>query len=700
MDPRPFFEPAAVAVVGVSRDPGKVGHAVFRNLLTYEGGEVWGVNPSGEEVLGQATYLQLADLPGVPELIVLCVQAAQVPAIIRVAGRLGVRAAVVISAGFEERGEEGARLARELASAGRIAGVEIVGPNSLGIIDAHSGLSASIANALPLAGDVALISQSGALLNGLIDMASARGIGLSRVVSMGNKVDLDETEILEALARDPRTRVVAGYLEAIVDGARFIRKAAHIAREKPVVVLKGGTTVGGARAASTHTGREASSEVAYDCAFRIAGIIRASGVEELIDLTQGLAWLPLPRGRRVAVLTNAGGVGTLGADALESRGLELAELSPDTREALAGSLPPGASTANPVDLLGDADAERVRRALELVVGDPGVDAVMVLHTPQVAAPSLDVARAIREVAAGCALPVVTCFLGAEAVVEAAQELQGHRVPHLPSPERAAQVLRALVDRRAWLDTPERSIRRIAVNTNKVRKIIKNHRRRGLERIGEQDAKAVLEAYGIDIPAGILATTARQAVSAAEKLGYPVVMKVVSPDLSSKSEVGGVRMGLTDARQVEDAFDLMQLRIPRRAPEARIDGVLVEEMRGDGRQVVLGMTRDPMFGPMLRFGLGGVFVEVLEDFTFHLAPITLDEAMQMLSSTKTFALLEGVGEERGVDVESIAACLQRIAQLGVDFPEIAELDINPLRVGQRRGDAVALDASISLTPAPR
>jgi acetyl coenzyme A synthetase (ADP forming)-like protein len=698
MNLQPFFAPRAVAVVGVSRDPRKVGHQVFASLQAYGGGRVYGLNTSGEEVLGQPTFVELSALPEVPELVVLCVSADQVPGCVRAAGRVGAKAAVVIASGFGERGEEGARLARELAAAGRIAEIEIVGPNSLGILDAHSGLNASLAGALPLRGEVAVLSQSGALCTGLLDMTSARQIGISKLISMGNKADLDETDYLEALAQDEHTRVIACYLEGIEDGARFIRRAARVARDKPIVVVKGGHTAGGARAASAHTGSAASSEQAYDCAFRIAGIIRAVGVEELIDLTQGLAWQPLPRGERVAVLTNAGGVATLGADAIEDLGLRLAVLSDETRAALRAELPPGAATTNPVDLLGDADAERYRLTLERVAADPGVDAIVVLHTPQAVEPTVGIARALVALEPGLDKPLLVSFLGAGAVAEAAQVMQEHRVPHYPSPERAARTLRVMADYRAWLASPERTIRRIAVNTNKVRKIIKNYRRRGLERVTEQDAKAVLEAYGIDIPSGVFAATAQQAVAAADKLGYPVVMKVVSHEVPDKGEVGGVRVDLLDAGQVEDAFDLMQLRIPRRVPGARVEGVLIEERLSPGREVILGMTRDPMFGPMLKFGLGGAYVEVLEDFTFHLAPLTLAEAMQMLSSTKTFALLEGVGGQQGVDVESIAACLQRIAQLGVDFPEIAELDINPLRVGQRRGDTIALDARIVLSPA--
>ncbi len=546
MDLQHFFQPRAVAVIGASSDPGKVGHAVLRNLAGYQGGPVYAVNPSADEILGHPAYPSLEELPEVPELIVVCIPAEAVPPLVRSAGRMGVKAAVVISAGFEERGEEGIRLARELAAAGRMASVEIVGPNALGIIDAHNGLNASIAPAMPLPGEVAVLSQSGALCTGLLDMYTARCVGISKLISMGNKADLDETDHLEALASDPRTEVIACYLEGIEEGARFIRHAARIARSKPIVVVKAGNTAGGARAASAHTGSQASSEQAYDCAFRIAGIIRASGFEELVDLTQGLAWQPLPRGERVVVLTNAGGAGTLGADAVEERGLQLAELSEETRAALVEALPAAARARNPVDLLGDADADRYQRVLDIVTGDPNVDAVLVIHSPQISASVSGIATALAERGTELKLPLLVNFLGAGAVAEGAAILQQRRVPCYPSPERAVRTLKVMVDHRRWLDSPERSIRRIPVNTNKVRKIIKNHRRRGLARFGEQDAKAVLEAYGIEVPRSILAGSAEQAIAAANKLGYPVVMKVVSQDVTNKSEVGGVRMGLMDA----------------------------------------------------------------------------------------------------------------------------------------------------------
>ncbi len=691
-----FFSPRSVAVVGVSRDPDKVGHVVFRNLLEYEGGEVWGVNPTGEEILGRKTFPSIDALPGAPELLVVCIPAPLIPNLIQKAGMLGTHAAVVISAGFKEVGEEGRELERKLSTAARTAGVEIIGPNVLGIINTRNRLNASFAACLPLAGDIAMVSQSGALATGLLDSASSNRIGFSKVISMGNKADLDENDFLAGLAVDPDTRVVTGYLESIEDGTRFIRLASRIGREKPIILVKAGNTAAGARAASSHTGSLAGAEVAYDCAFRISGIIRAHSIEDLFDLAQAFAYQPLPAGRRVVIVTNAGGAGILAADAVEDAGMALSALTDETRQALKEILPGAASVQNPVDVLGDATAERYRRSLDVIARDPGVDAMVVLLSPQAMTRPREIAEEVVAASATLGKPVLACFLGADAVAEGVRTLQAARIPHYPSPERAVAALAVMQKYRDWLESPQRAIRRVTANPNKVKKILKNYRNLGRKRITELDAKDILEAYGIPIPQGGLATDGEQAVSIAEKVGYPVVMKIMSQDVVHKSDVGGVRVGLQTPAQVHDAFDLMYLRIPKKVPGARLDGVLVEEMSTGGREVILGMTRDPKFGPMLMFGLGGIYVEVLKDVTFHLAPLTIEEAMEMLSATKTFALLQGVRGQQGVDVYAIAECLQRIAQLGVDFPEIQEMDINPLRVGFTRGDTVALDARITLS----
>jgi len=698
MDLQAFFNPKHVAVVGASADPDKVGHAVFKNLLEYPGGSVYAVNPKGKEILGQPGYKDLDDLPATPDLVIVCIPAKLIPALMRRLVQLRVRAVVIISAGFKEIGEEGRRLEREVASIARMGRVEIIGPNVLGILNARDGLNASFAGKLPLAGDIAMISQSGALCTGMLDWASSNHIGFSKVISMGNKADLDENDFLAGFEDDDDTRVITGYLESIDEGTRFIRTATRVGRNKPIIILKAGNTAAGAAAASSHTGSLAGTEAAYDCAFRIAGIIRARTIEDIFDLAQGLAYQPLPKGPRIAVITNAGGAGILAADAIEGQGLTLATLSDETRDTLRSFLSPAASVNNPVDILGDAGEDKYRKALDAVALDPGVDALLMLTAPQAMTRPTDIAQEIIKGTEGLDKPVMAAFFGDAAIREAVTLFQANRIPHYPSPERAVEVLVAMRRYKKWLDAPERKIPRLPVNTNKVRKIIKNCRKQGLLRITEQDAKAVFQAYGLNIPDGVLATTRDQAVAAARKLGYPVVMKVVSQDVVHKSDVGGVRVGLGSSREIEDAFDLMMLRIPKLVDGARIEGVLVEEMKRGGREVILGMTRDPQFGPMLMFGLGGIYVEVLKDVTFHLAPLTVEEAMEMLEETKTFALLKGVRGQQGVDIRSIAEALQRIAQLVVDFPEIQELDINPLRVGINRGDTLALDARIALIPA--
>lgn len=692
-----FFSPRSVAVVGVSSDPDKVGYAVFKNMLGYNGGKVYGINPKTPEILGRQTYPDLDSLPEAPELVVVCIPSKAIPACMHKCGQLGVKAAVVISAGFKETGEAGRRLEQEVAAIARGAGIEIVGPNVLGILGPANKLNASFASDLPATGDIAMISQSGALCTGMLDWASSNNIGFSKVISMGNKADLDENDFIEALADDPETSVMIGYLESIMEGSRFIQTVRKVARKKPVILLKAGNSSAGAKAASSHTGSLAGATVAYDCAFRIAGVTRARGIEDLFDLAQAFSYQPLPAGRRTVVITNAGGAGILAADAVEGAGLDFATLTEETRAQLKTFLPSAANIHNPVDVLGDATAERYQKTLAVVGKDPGVDAVVVLLSPQSMTDPVAIAREVVAASATLGKPVMASFLGDQGIREAVGLLQRNRVPHYPSPERAVVAIKAMSDYKEWMDRPERVIRRLPANINKVKKIIKNYRQRDLLRITEQDAKAVFQAYGFNIPEGVLATTADQAVSAAEKLGYPVVMKIVSQDVVHKSDAGGVRVGLKSAREVEDAFDLMILRIPRKVPGARLDGVLVEEMKGGGREVILGMTRDPQFGPMLMFGLGGIYVEVMKDVAFHLAPLTLDEAMEMLAATKTFKLLQGVRGQQGVDIEAIAVGLQRISQLVVDFPEIKELDINPLKVGTKRGDTIALDARISLTP---
>jgi acetyltransferase len=690
-----FFGPKSVAVVGASRDEQKVGYQILRNLKAagFEG-PLYPVNPKADDVLGLTCYPSVAALPAAPDLAVVVVPSKAVPDTILALGEKGTRAAIVISAGFKETGAAGAALEEELLSRARAYDVRVVGPNCLGLMSTPARLNASF-GAMPLPGAIGMISQSGALITGILDLALAQKIGFSGVVSIGNKADVDEEEFIRAFAEDPNTRVIAGYLENILDGERFIRTAERVVPEKPILVVKAGSTSAGAKAASSHTGSLAGQEAAYQCAFRRSGVIRANTIEHLFDLAMLFSEQPLPAGKRFAVITNAGGPGIMAADACESLGLQFASLTQETEKALAAFLPPAANIHNPIDVLGDSGADRYAKSIRLVVDDPGVDMVLVLLTPQAVTEPLETARAIVEISQGATKPIIACFVGHARLEESIGYLRDNHIPVYREPHRAVAALTAACDYVEWRAKPPRVIRRFAVNKIKVEKTIRRHRRMGLRLVGETDAKDILQAYGVLTPAGDLARSADEAVRIANRIGYPIVMKIASPTISHKSDFGGVRLGLRTAIEVADAYELMMMRVKRKLPEAPIDGVTVQEMVAGGKEVIVGMSYDRQFGPLIMFGLGGIYVEVLKDVAFELAPLTEDEARDLITSTKTYALLRGVRGEEATDVAAIAECLQRISQLVTDFPDIEELDINPLKVRQVGHAAVAIDARIGL-----
>jgi acetyl coenzyme A synthetase (ADP forming)-like protein len=689
--------PRTVAVMGASRTPGKVGYAVVANLVQggFEG-EIVPVNPSGGEMFGRPVYPDLEQYGKTVDLGVIAVPTAAVKDAVLSCLRAGAKAIVVITAGFKEVGEEGARLEREITALCHSYGARLMGPNCLGLINTHHKMNASFASHMPATGAISVLSQSGALCTAILDWAASRKMGLATLLSVGNKADLDETDLLASFADDERTKVIVGYLESITSGDEFIRVAESVASVKPVVILKAGTTSAGSKAASSHTGALAGADIAYGAAFKRAGIIRAETFEALFDFATAFAMQPLPRGDRVAIITNAGGPGIMTADAVENAGMKVASLHPETAEDLREKLPAAASVANPIDVLGDADPERYALAVEAAQADPSVDAVIVILTPQAMTKPLETARAIAARASG-QKPLLAAFMGGADVMPGREELVAANLPDYPSPERAAAALKAMVDYAAWRSRPPRIVTRFPVNRRRVERIISRQLRTGRLYVGEAKAKDILRAYDFTVPEGRLVTSVEEAVEIAPRLGYPLAMKIVSPDIIHKSDVGGVRLNLNSAQEVEDAFELMMLRIRRRLPQASLEGVYLERMAPKGREVILGMTRDPQFGPMLMFGLGGIFVEVMKDVTFHLAPITSAEAMSMLMGTRSYKLLEGVRGEEGVNLAAIAEALQRISQLATDFPQIAELDINPFIVAPLGEESVAADARIQLVP---
>jgi acetyltransferase len=669
--------PTAIAVIGASRSPGKVGHDILANLVNNKyKGEIIPVNPASTEILGLPCFPSLSASGKKIELSIIVLPRDQVLEAVKSSIQVGAEAIIIITAGFKEVGEEGAKIEKQIADLCRSRNIRLLGPNCLGVINSDNSMNASFASRMPVPGSISVISQSGALCTAILDMAEGRHLGLAKMISIGNKADLAEDDLLLALARDEQTKVVIAYLEDISSGDEFVKAASDFSNSKPVIILKAGTTVAGLKAASSHTGVLAGADIAYGAAFKRSGVIRADNFESLFDYATAFAMQPLPKGNRVLIITNAGGPGTMAADAVEKAGMRVAVLDRNTATALREKLPAAASIGNPIDVLGDAEPERYVAALNAAQDDEAVDAIVIILTPQTMTRPADTARAITRCLSGNK-PVVVSFMGGTDVMPGRDELVAAGLPDYPSPERAVHALKALYDYAAWRERPPRVVTRFAVNRRRVERIITRRLRTNRLQLGEVKSKSILQAYGFQIPEGQLA------------------MKVVSPDIIHKSDLGGVKLNINNSDAVRDAYDLMLLRINQQAPNAWIEGIYVEKMLDRGLEVIIGMSRDPQFGPMLMFGLGGIFVEVMKDVTFHLAPITEDEAIMMLKSTRSYEILQGKRGQKGVDLAAIANGMQRISQLTTDFPQIAELDINPLIVGGPGTEPVVADARMTL-----
>ncbi|MFN2355154.1 MAG: acetate--CoA ligase family protein, partial [Desulfopila sp.] len=522
---------------------------------------------------------------------------------------------------------------------------------------------------------------------------------LSKLISIGNKADISESDLLTYLGNDKQTTVVAGYLENIVSGEKFIKTAEDTCMKKPVVLLKSGTTDAGLKAAASHTGVMSGTDTAYGAAFKRSGVIRADTFEALFDYATALSMQPLPKGDRVLIITNAGGPGTMAADAVEHSGMRVADLASNTAAALRGRLPEEARFGNPVDVLGDAPPQRFTDALHAAQQDASVDAIIIILTPQVMSRPKETARQIAKAING-SKPVLASFMGGSEVLPGRRELTAAGLPNYESPERAVAALKVMHEYHTWLHRPPRKVTRFRVNRRRVERIITRSRRHHILQLNEVKSKKILESYGFHVPDGRMVTNAEEAVEQARRTGFPVAMKIVSPDIVHKSDMGGVKLNLTTAQQVRDGFDLMMMRILQQVPSAVIEGIYVEKMVDPGLEVIIGVNRDPQFGPMLMFGLGGIFVEVLKDVTFHLAPITEDEAVHMLTSTRSYDILKGKRGQKGIDIHAIARGLQRISQLTTDFPEIIEIDINPFIVGETGTDPVVADGRMTLISADK
>jgi acetyltransferase len=575
--------------------------------------------------------------------------------------------------------------------------IRLIGPNCLGVIDTFTPLNASFSAGTPPSGPMAFMSQSGALGTAVLDISLAGRLGLSKFVSLGNKADVDEIDLLKAWGDDPNTKVIMIYSEGMSNGQEFIRTAREVTRKKPVVAIKSGVTQSGSRAVSSHTGSLAGTEQAYHAAFRQAGVLRAESMQSLFDIALALGYQPLLQGDRIAIITNAGGPGILATDALERSGLSLAQLENETITVLSQYLPDAASAANPVDVLGDARADRYQIALETVAADPNVDGLLVVLTPQAMTEIVPTADAIGQLSESIDKPVIASFMGEAKVDSGVDRLQNYQIPNYPFPERAAMAFKAMSDYRRVLARPKPDYVEFEVDRDTTHQVFEQVRSQGRLSIGDSEARQILTAYDLKIPISELAAGPDEAVEIANKIGYPVVLKIASPDILHKTDVGGVKVGLDSAEQVRDAFELMVYRAQRYLPQAHLWGCLVQEMvPPGGLEVLIGMNRDPQFGPLVTFGLGGIYVETLKDVTFRIAPFAVQSAEKMLSEIRARAILDGVRGEPPVDKEAIIDVLLRIGQLVQDFPEIVELDINPLMVYPRGQGAIAIDMRLVLS----
>lgn len=694
-----FFDPKAIAIIGASADSSKLGYQVLANLVSSGfPGAIYPVNPSAEEILGLKVYKSVLDTPGPIDMVVIMIPSRAVVGVLRECGEKGVKGAVIITAGFREAGPEGVAREKELLAVAKEYGIRIIGPNCLGIIDTFVPMNVSFAAGTPKSGSIAFMSQSGALCTAILDYALAETIGFSHFVSLGNKSDVDEVTLLEAWGDDDRTNVIIAYIEGLRDGAEFISQARKTAGNMPIIAVKSGRTAMGSRAVSSHTGSLAGADAAYSAGFKQAGVIRAETVEELFDFSTAFAYQPLLKGKHIAIVTNAGGPGVMATDALELNGLALASLSAETQAYLESQLPAAASAHNPVDVLGDARSDRYMMALEAVLADDNVDGALVIVTPQTSTEIVETARGVVDVCSRASKPILGCWMGKQEAMAGIDILAKNRVPNYHFPERAVNAFGAMWTYRQFLDRPDAVTESFEIDREAVAKVFERARKEGRTGIGDAEAQDILKAYGITTPKSDVFATPDEAVAFCQEIGYPVVMKIASPDILHKSDVGGIIVGVSNEAEVREAFDTLIARAKQHVPNATIWGAQVQEMVTNAREVIIGMNRDPQFGPLVMFGLGGIYVEVLRDVAFRVAPMTRLQAEEMVEEIRSYKLLAGVRGQAPADIDAIVDTLMRVSQMVNDWPEIAEMDINPLLVRDKGAGAVAVDMRLILTPA--
>ena len=693
-----FLSPKSIAIIGASDKEGSVGRAITNNIMKGYKGTIYPISPTRETVFDKKAYKSVLDVPGKVDLAVVVTKNTIVPAVLEECGKKKLRGAIVITAGFKEVDEEGAKLEQKLKDIAKKYKLQIIGPNCLGVmnLEPQTMMNSTFLKITPKSGEIALISQSGAICAALVEDASAQGIGFSAVISMGNKADMSEIDILKMLAEHKQTKVIVMYLEDMGNGQEFLKVCKEITRKKkkPVLVLKSGRSPEGAKAAMSHTGALMGSDEIYDALLKQSGAIRVDTMEELFDYATAFSKQPLPMNGDLVIVSNAGGPAIISTDACSKLGIKMAKIE-EIRKKIDAVIPPWGSSRNPVDIVGDADFNRFENVLNEVLKHKNVGSVISMCTPSATLNYDKLAEVIVSMSKKYKKTMLASLMGLDEGITNREILANGDVPYYTYAEGSIRALKAMLTFTNWVKNSPGKITKFSVKKDKVKKILDNAKKQKRSALLEEEGQEILRAYGFPLPASKLAKSKKEAVAASKKIGYPVVLKIASPQIIHKSDAGGVKVNLQNAKDVENAFDTIIKNAKKYNKKADIKGVLVVEMVKGGKEMIIGSKLEPGFGPVVMLGMGGIYVEVLKDVTFKLAPMTNMEADHMISSIKTKKILEGVRGEKPSDIKKLSECIQRLSQLVSDFNEIKELDMNPVLVMEKNKGCKVLDVRIGL-----
>ena len=693
-----FLSPTSIAIIGASDKEGSVGRAITSNIMKGYKGTIYPISPTRDTVFDKKAYKTVLDVSEQIDLAVIITKNTIVPTVLEECGKKGIKGAIVITAGFKEVDEEGEKLEQQLKEIVKKYNIKVIGPNCLGVMNLapKTMMNSTFLKITPKSGEIALVSQSGAICAALVEDASAQGIGFSAVVSMGNKADMNEIDVLEMLANHEQTKVIVMYLEDMGDGQKFLKICKNITKnlKKPVLVLKSGRSPEGAKAAMSHTGALMGSDEIYEALLKQSGAIRVDTMGELFDYATAFSKQPLPLDGDLVIVSNAGGPAIISTDACSKLGIKMAKID-DIRPKIDAVIPPWGSSRNPVDIVGDADYNRFNNVLENVLSHKNVGTVIAMCTPSATLDYNKLAEVIVNMSKKYKKTILASLMGLDEGIKNRQIMAEGGVPYYTYAEAAIQTLKAMLRFVEWIKSPEGKIVTFKVDTNRAKKIFDKVKQEKRQNLLEEEGQEVLRAYGLPLPQSVLAKTEQEAVKIAKNIGYPVVLKIASPQIIHKSDAGGVKVNIQNDKDVHSAFKEIITNAKKYNKNAVIQGVLVVEMIKGGKEMIIGSKQEPGFGPVLMLGMGGIYVEILKDVTFRLAPVTDKEAEDMIASIKTKKLLEGVRGEKPSDLAKLSECIQRLSQLVTDFTEIKELDMNPVLVMEKGKGCKILDVRIGL-----